>query len=65
MTDTRKQDGSDSLDELVSCPFCGGEAIRRVRNNILTVGCDECVIYFDNHVRLGCLADSQWNNRAS
>jgi len=52
-------------EKLKPCPFCGEDPIREVRNNILTVHCPQCVsVGFHNHVRLGCLADTQWNNRA-
>ncbi len=48
---------------LLPCPFCGGEASRRVSNDILQVGCDSCLITFANHVRFGCRADTEWNMR--
>lgn len=48
---------------LLPCPFCGGEAYRHIRNDILHVGCNNCLISFVNHVRFGCRADSEWNMR--
>lgn len=50
-------------EELKPCPFCGGEPYRKVTNDILTVGCADCLISFANHVRFGCLADAEWNQR--
>jgi hypothetical protein len=49
--------------ELKDCPFCGGNASRQVVNSILTVACDDCLVSYANHIRLGCLADEQWNTR--
>ncbi len=48
---------------LLPCPFCGGEAYREVKGDVLYVGCNNCVINFANHVRHGCLADYNWNTR--
>jgi len=48
---------------LLPCPFCGGEAYREVKHDILKVGCNNCLINFCNHVRFGCRADSEWNTR--
>ena len=46
------------------CPFCGSQPVRRIVNDILSVSCPECVsVGFHNHVRLGCKADSEWNER--
>ena len=53
------------ITELKPCPFCGGEAYREVKNDILQVGCRNCLISFANHVRFGCHADSEWNTRAT
>ncbi len=57
-------DDSQPLNDLLPCPFCGGEAYRRVSNKILTVGCNDCLVSFANHVRFGCRADGEWNTRA-
>jgi len=48
---------------LLDCPFCGSKPIRSVNNDILTVECDSCLISFANHVRFGCRADAEWNER--
>ena len=51
-------------EKLKPCPFCGSEPRRTVKNQRLSVECPQCVsVGFHNHVRLGCLADSQWNER--
>ena len=50
---------------LLDCPFCGGKPTRSVNNDILTVGCDSCLISFANHVRFGCRADAEWNERVA
>ena len=59
-------DGSRStLNDLLPCPFCGTAPQRYVNNDILYINCPICVsVGFHNHVRLGCRADSEWNNRA-
>lgn len=52
--------------ELLACPFCGTQPIRKVSNDILSVTCPNCVsIGFHNHVRFGCRADAEWNTRAN
>ena len=52
-------------EKLKPCPFCGTKPRRTVKGQILSVECPNCVsVGFHNHVRLGCLADSQWNERA-
>jgi hypothetical protein len=53
----------ESVESLKPCPFCGGVPTRKVRNDILIVGCDNCLISFASHVRHGCLADAEWNTR--
>lgn len=51
---------------LLPCPFCGSIPVRKVSNEILSITCPNCVsIGFHNHIRFGCLADSQWNNRVN
>ena len=50
--------------KLKPCPFCGAEPRRTVKGQILSVECTNCVsVGFHNHIRLGCLADSKWNER--
>jgi Zn-finger nucleic acid-binding protein len=50
---------------LLPCPFCGSEAERRTGQDMVIVRCPKCVsVGFYNHVRLGCLADARWNERA-
>jgi hypothetical protein len=51
-------------DKLLPCP-CGGTASRTVSHEVLKIECDKCGRYFANHVRFGCLADSEWNTWAS
>ena len=52
------------MTDLKPCPFCGSKPERRVTNNVLHVTCPNCVsIGYHNHVRLGCLADHEWNTR--
>ena len=52
-------------DALLDCPFCGGRPERFVKNDILFVKCPRCVsVGFHNHVRFGCQADAEWNERA-
>lgn len=58
-------DEGDGVGRLLPCPFCGGEAYRHVRNDILTVGCNNCSISFANHARFGCVADTEWNRRSN
>lgn len=55
----------DAKLKLLPCPFCGGEATRRISNNVLRVGCEKCLIDFANHVRFGCTSDTEWNTRKS
>ena len=51
---------------LKPCPFCGTTPSREIRNNILSVQCNECVsIGFHNHVNYGTVADTEWNTRAT
>jgi hypothetical protein len=46
------------------CPFCGSQPVRRVFSDILAVECPQCVsIGFHNHIRFGCQADAEWNQR--
>jgi hypothetical protein len=59
-----KEDNVES-DNLLPCPFCGSKARRKIINEILQVGCEQCLIMFANHVRLGCLADAKWNTRVN
>jgi len=50
--------------DLLPCPFCGSEPVREVVRDVLSIRCPQCVsVGFSNHVRLGCLADAQWNDR--
>ena len=52
------------MSELLPCPFCGSKPVRRVSNDILSINCPECIsVGFHNHIRLGCLADEEWNTR--
>lgn len=52
--------------EYKPCPFCGGQPVRKVERDILTVSCPNCVsVGFSNHVRFGCMSDSSWNRRAN
>lgn len=52
--------------KLKPCPFCGTTPSREIRNNILSVQCNECVsIGFHNHVNYGTVADTEWNTRAT
>lgn len=54
------------MNELLPCPFCGDTPRREVKNDILIIECPSCVsVGFHNHVRLGCLADDQWNTRVA
>jgi len=51
--------------EHLPCPFCGSQPVRKVDRDILTVSCPNCLsVGFSNHVRFGCMADAQWNERA-
>jgi hypothetical protein len=53
------------MKDLKPCPFCGSLPTRKVVHDRLSVECPNCVsVGFHNHVRLGCLADQQWDNRA-
>ncbi len=52
------------MSDLKTCPFCGSLPTRKVVRDRLSVECPNCVsVGFHNHIRLGCLADQQWNNR--
>lgn len=51
-------------EKLKPCPFCGALPIREVSGDRLYIHCPNCVsVGFCNHIKLGCLADNQWNNR--
>jgi hypothetical protein len=65
MTNLKDGEPCDSEDKLLPCPFCGGAASRTVSYQILRVGCENCLLYFSNHVRFGCTSDGDWNTRAS
>lgn len=46
------------------CPFCGTQPVRKVVGDILSVTCPQCVsVGFHNHVRFGCRADAEWDQR--
>ena len=49
-------------DKLKPCPSCGTQPQRTIKGQILSVECPNCG--FCNQIRLGCLADSQRNERA-
>ena len=50
--------------ELKPCPFCRSAPERSVSNDILKIECKACVsVGFHNHVRFGCRAEAEWNNR--
>lgn len=52
------------MKDLKPCPFCGTQPRRYISHDILNVECPNCVsVGFHNHVRLGCLADEEWNTR--
>lgn len=56
--------GIDVQRLVLPCPFCGSHPVRKVVNNILSVTCPQCVsVGFHNHVRFGCRADAEWNER--
>jgi len=51
------------MNDLKPCPFCGAEAYRYIKDNIVFVRCNLCDIEFHNHVKLGCLSSDLWNTR--
>jgi len=52
-----------NTEHLKDCPFCGSRPVREVRDDVLTIRCNECWIKFAHHVRFGCRADFIWNRR--
>lgn len=51
-------------EELKPCQFCGSQPRREIKGDILIVECPSCIsVGFHNHVRFGCRADEEWNER--
>ena len=52
------------MNDMLPCPFCGGEAHLRT-DGITVIACDACDIYFSNgHRYMGGLI-AAWNKRAN